>query len=124
MTNHFDYKKTPKLVSVLWLITKEGFLATALAAVMGLLYGVFLSEEPLLRLINNSIFLMGAVLGLYALFFGVKGDKKIFKTMFVSDVKEQYLEKLSQRKERLLHLYRAFVVFAIAVILDLILFYL
>jgi glucan phosphoethanolaminetransferase (alkaline phosphatase superfamily) len=124
MTNHFDYKKTPKLVSVLWLITKEGFLAAALAAVMGLLYGVFLSEEPLLRLINNSIFLMGAVLGLYALFFGVKGDKKIFKTMFVSDVKEQYLEKLSQRKERLLHLYRAFVVFAIAVILDLILFYL
>ncbi len=124
MTNQYDYTKIPKLSTVLWLITKEGLLAAFIAAVMGALYGFFLSDEPLLHLVNNAIFLMGVVLGFYALFFGVRRDKKIFKTMFHSDLKEQYLEKLTLRKERVLHFYRAFVVFIIAVLLDLILFYL
>ncbi len=124
MTNQYDYTKIPKLSTVLWLITKEGLLAAFIAAVMGALYGFFLSDEPLLHLVNNAIFLMGVVLGFYALFFGVRRDKKIFKNMFHSDLKEQYLEKLTLRKERVLHFYRAFVVFIIAVLLDLILFYL
>ncbi len=124
MTNQYDYTKIPKLSTILWLITKEGLLATLIAAVMGLLYGLVLSDEPLLQLVNNAIFLMGIVLGFYALFFGVQRDKKIFKNMFNRDLKEQYLEKISLRKERVIHFYRAFVVFMIAVLLDLILFYL
>ncbi len=124
MTNQYDYTKIPKLSTILWLITKEGLLAALIAAVMGLLYGLVLSDEPLLQLVNNAIFLMGIVLGFYALFFGVQRDKKIFTNMFKSDLKEQYLEKLSLRKERVIHFYRAFVVFMIAVLLDLILFYL
>ncbi len=124
MNNQYDYSKNPKFSSVLWLITKEGLLATVIAAVMGAAYGFFLSDEPLLQLINNAIFLMGIVLGFYALFFGVQRDKKIFKNMFQSDLKEQYLEKLSLRKERVIHFYRAFVVFIIAILLDLIRFYL
>lgn len=124
MTNQYDYNKVSKLSSVLWLITKEGLLATVIAAVMGLTYGFILSDEPLLELMNNAIFLMGIVLGFYALFFGVQRDKKIFKNMFTSDLKEQYMEKLSVRKERVIHFYRAFVVFIIAIILDLLLFYL
>ncbi|NBG87999.1 hypothetical protein [Isachenkonia alkalipeptolytica] len=124
MTNSYDNNHPPKLSAVLWLITKEGILAAALAAVMGLMYGFFLSEEPLLQLINNAIFLMGVVLGFYALFFGVSRDKKLVKNMFKSNFKEQYMEKVSQRKERIIHLYRAFVVFLIAVVLDLLLFFL
>lgn len=124
MTDQYDYSKVPKFSTVLWLITKEGLLATAIAAVMGTIYGLFLSDEPLLQLINNAIFLMGIVLGFYALFFGVQRDKKIFKNMFTSDLKEQYLEKVSLRKERIIHFYRAFVVFIIATILDLVLYYL
>jgi|GEM_PF-1612272 len=124
MNNQYDYNKVPKLTTVLWLITKEGLLAAVIAAVMGVTYGFFLSDESLLKLMNNAIFLMGVVLGFYALFFGVQRDKKIFKNMFKNDLKEQYLEKLSLRKERIIHFYRAFVVFTIATILDLILYYL
>ncbi len=119
-----NHNAPPKLSAVLWLITKEGLLAAVLAAVLGMLYGFFLSDEPLTTLINNAIFLMGVVLGFYALFFGVSRDKKLVKNMFKRDFKEQYMEKVSQRKERLIHLYRAFVVFVIAVVLDLLLFFL
>ncbi|SFI26439.1 hypothetical protein SAMN05192551_11032 [Tindallia magadiensis] len=124
MSNQYDYTKIPRLSTVLWLVTKEGLLATLIAAVMGAVYGFFLSDEPLLSFVNNAIFLMGIVLGLYALFFGIQRDKKILKNMFHSDLKEQYLEKLSLRKERAIHFYRSFVVFMIAILLDLILFYL
>lgn len=124
MNPQYNYENKSKLCIVLWLITKEGLAASGLAALMGLLYGFFLSEEPLLPLINNAIFLMGVVLGFYAFFFGVQRDKKIFKNIFQSDVKEQYLEKLSIRKERVIHLFRAFIVFIVAIVFDLILFFL
>lgn len=124
MSNQYDYTKIPRLSTVLWLVTKEGLLATLIAAVMGAVYGFFLSQKPLLQLANNAIFLMGVVLGCYALFFGIQRDKKIFKNMFHSHLKEQYLEKLSLRKERAIHFYRAFVVFMMAIFLDLVLFYL
>lgn len=120
----YNYENKSKLRVVLWLITKEGLAASVLAAFMGLLYGLFLSEEPLLPLVNNAVFLMGVVLGFHALFSGVQRDKKIFKNMFQSDVKDQYLEKLSIRKERIFHLFRAFIVFIVAVVFDLILFFL
>ncbi|WP_350343474.1 hypothetical protein PRVXT_002783 [Proteinivorax tanatarense] len=120
----FDYKNEDTK-TILILVGKEGVVASILAAALGLIYGVFLTEGDYLNTINRALFIMGIILALYAFVFGFRKDKENIKKSFKGKTtfKESYLAKLEARQERLIHLYRAGVVFFIAILFDLAKYY-
>ena len=114
-----DYYHNENLRKVLISVAKEGLLAAGIAGALGLIYSITFSERFLLRDIASAVFLMGIVLAVYALVFSMGEDKEIVKNVFKKSVKDLYMAKASIRQERLIHLFRAGVVFACATVIDL-----
>ncbi|WP_353893107.1 hypothetical protein PRVXH_002517 [Proteinivorax hydrogeniformans] len=121
--DNFNYKNesTRKIIV---LVGQEGLVSALIAAGLGLIYGFF-SEGDLLDIINTSLFLMGIILTLYAFVFSFNKDKENIKKSFKGKTtfKESYLAKLETRQERIIHLYRAGVVFAVAILFDLAIYF-